>query len=310
MKKKFISTKVIITAIVSLIVCIGCFLTAIIIIFNSNCTLAKELKNHNFSILDDFEFNGRFTSKFNDTRSITIDDNIEKININSTAADIEVEFTNSIATEIKMTIEGTFSDTKSFEDIIGDFGYSNNIATISTKENSLSFGTFKLKLFIPSQYKNNININTVSGDIDCSNAITLSSFNIEATSGDIEINNLNTQNTSISTISGDIDIENFKTKQSNINTTSGDIYAETSELGISKIKTTSGDIDIEMTRLDKSMDINSTSGDVYLTVPSKENFDVNFSSLSGDLYDDSSHKSGEKIINVITKSGDLDISDN
>lgn len=310
MNKKFISTKVIITAIVSLIICIGCFLAAIIVIFNSDCTLAKELKNHNFSILNDFEFNSRFTTNFNDERSIAIDDNMEKININSTAADIEVEFSNSISSEIKMITEGKFASDKSFEDIINDFKYSNNTANISTKESSLSFGLFKLKLYIPSKYKNNIDINTVSGDTICSNSNTLSSINIKSTSGDIELNNLTTQNTSISVISGELDIKNCTTSKSNINTTSGDVYAENSDLGISKIKTTSGDIDIDMINLGKSMDINSTSGDVYLTVPSTENFNVNFSSLSGEIYDDSSHKSGEKTINVTTKSGDLDISNN
>lgn len=312
MKKKFISTKVIIIAITSLIISIGCFIAAIIVIFNSDCTLATELKNHNFSILDDFgvDINIDFDNNFNDERSMLIDDNMSNITITSTAADIQVEFTDSVSSEIKMTTEGYFRSTKSFEDIIDTFEYSNNTAIIATKENSLSFRSFTLKIYIPSQYKNNITINTVSGDIDCSNKVSLDSFNLKSTSGDIDIIDIASKNASLSVTSGDISINNCSAENSTLSTISGDIEILDSKLGDTKLNSTSGDIDISILELGKSTDVKSTSGNVYLDIPSTENYKVKYSSLSGDLSGDSSHGTGEKVINVSTTSGDLDINNN
>ena len=312
MKKKFISTKVLIIAITSLIISIGCFIAAIIVIFNSNCTLATELKNHNFSILDDFAFDIDIDldNNFNDQRSMAIDDNISNININSTSADIEVEFTDSVSSEIKMTTQGSFASTKSFEDIINTFEYSNNTAIISTKESSLSFRSFTLKIYIPIQYKNNITINTISGDIDCSNNVSLDSFNLKSTSGDIEIIDVTAKDMLLSVTSGDISIDNCSTENSTLTTISGDIDISTSKLGDTKINTTSGDIDISILELGNSTDIKSSSGNVYLDIPSTENYKIKYSSLSGDFYGDSSNGTKEKTINVSTTSGDIDVSNN
>ena len=106
-----------------------------------------------------------------------------------------------------------------------------------------------------------VNINLVSGDINLKDSLDTI---IKTTSGDVDINSVNSKLT-IEVISGDININKVNlTKTSTIKTISGDVTIGTTNRIYVDAHTVSGDIKVNTNdrKSDYELKINTTSGDI------------------------------------------------
>lgn len=123
-----------------------------------------------------------------------------------------------------------------------------------------------------------ININTVSGDINLRNAKTV---NVKTTSGDISLEN--TTGLDAKTVSGDISVDKIDNTLE-IGTTSGDVTIEEINLNTnSKIKTISGDVSIRRTN-DIFIETSTSSGDVKINKNNRHaECELDVKTTSGDI---------------------------
>lgn len=202
----------------------------------------------------------------------------------------------------------------------------NNNLTIKTKKSELhsSFNLYfnsnlTLDVFVPSCYKNSMDITSSSGDINIKN-FELSSLSTKTSSGDMKINLIKSKNIAFSSSSGNFTCDNLKTDDLHIKTSSGDIKGntitakntnflsssgnftcdnlatdknniETSSgdikmydyTGSLNLTTTSGDIITEYSKFDNDIFVETSSGDVTLTLPSSSQFYLDSECSSGDI---------------------------
>lgn len=184
----------------------------------------------------------------------------------------------------------------------------------------------RYEIYLPSSYSNNLDIRTVSGEINLDDfKLNLKDFNIKTTSGDISIDSIiESKDTQIKSVSGEIRINELTNSDSIIKTTSGNINIDklkskditmssiSGELelgnieGILDLNTTSGDISINNFKMLDSSDISTISGEVRIGMDADNNCIVTTHSLSGDS-DIRTNKFGSKQydLNIKTTSGDI-----
>lgn len=125
---------------------------------------------------------------------------------------------------------------------------------------------------------NNVTINVTSGDIDLKNALKTK---IKTTSGDTSVGEVT--DFSLHTTSGDVKARKVN-KEVNIEITSGDVTIN--EVNLSKdssIKTTSGDVTIEKAN-DIYVDAHATSGDIEISDNNrKATSELKIKTTSGDI---------------------------
>ena len=159
----------------------------------------------------------------------------------------------------------------------------------------------KVILYLPKEYKNEIEIITVSGDINSEIDLTENKTKIETTSGDVKIKSVD--NIDIKTISGDVKVEN--TKNIDVKTTSGDIEIKDVQETLN-IKTISGDVTIDTLSIKEQSNINTTSGDVKIKT-NETNCYVEVETTSGDKNINSSDRKSDIVLKVKTISGDISV---
>ena len=131
-------------------------------------------------------------------------------------------------------------------------------------------------------YEGKFDINATSGDIK-SELLTYNDYTIDVTSGDIELENINSL--SGKATSGDVEIKKIN---SYIN-----------------FKTTSGDIEIDDLTLTRDSSIKVTSGDV--TIDKCTNAYINTSVKSGDIDVNKNDRHAEYELKITTTSGDIEV---
>lgn len=135
----------------------------------------------------------------------------------------------------------------------------------------------KIIVYIPYDYNNNININTISGDIDI---LKGNDINITSTSGKIKINSVN--NLDISNVSGKIDIDSINSSV-NIVTTSGKISIN--KLDIKKdsiLVSVSGDVRVNNTNSNNK--VSTVSGKTNINSNNISNYNLIVNTISGNIY--------------------------
>lgn len=291
--KKFISTKMKIFLLILFLLSVGCYTFAAINLYYSNYSLSSYFSNindWNFGWTDNENYlSGNMEKEFPETT--------ENININTTSSNISISPYEG--TTIKVDIHGRFSANYSYSDCIKRFDVTEHDINIETTTENFFNNTF-LNISIPRNFKGNINIKTISGDISVS-SLTLSNLSLATTSGDIESYNVNSANSNISTLSGETNYTG-SLGECNITSISGDIALNLSDLGAnSTITSTSGSIDISLaSALGYTANITSTSGDIDVRDHNTDNLSINknFSFTNGD---------GSKNIAINTTSGDISI---
>lgn len=286
-----------------------------------------NIKSPNFTFFTNIV--GNNTNTIVKEQSYTIDGK-DQININLISSDIEIKVKDQEELEIKQYSSKNLEEKYLFKE-------NNNESQINIEEEfnrKFIFAIFtpniRYEIIIPKKYQENIDVNTISGDIEFTPQNTnliYKNFKLSSTSGDILLkDNLKTNNMTLKTVSGEIDTNNIDTKELLITSTSGDITLEKIETKNSKIKTisgsieiesitgkikantVSGDVDINNLLVTNNSSITTTSGDIDIKIDETSTCIINTKTVSGDV--DSINNTGKDsnlVLELKTTSGDISI---
>lgn len=220
----------------------------------------------------------------------------ENINVDTKSTDIEVRYSSD--NKVRVVIYGVDSSEANSKIDSSNL----NISKYSNRENCIGFCTSDDKgiiIYLPSDIKSSLNINSSSGDININDFKKLD-INVDIKSGDVEIKGALKSN--IVTNSGDVDI--LSVNDSIIKTTSGDIEVE-NVVGKINYSTKSGDIEIGRFDILENSVINTLSGSVDIS--NIGNCYIDTKSFSEDTNVKNSDRFSNVILSVNTSSGDIDI---
>ena len=205
-------------------------------------------------------------------------------------------------------------------------------------EISIKASSGDIEIERPLSARTDIEISASSGEINIDGGLFADTIKVSASSGDIDLYNVDADELKVNTSSGDISIKKFTGGTGSLQSTSGDIkandfaseYAEfnstSGEISVKKLdcdyfdaKTTSGGISLELESAPAATSsLESTSGDVELYLPMRAKFSVDVSCSSGTFRDkfnnnrmnprDSykmDYNGGGSTIKVRTTSGDI-----
>ncbi|MGH4123921.1 MAG: DUF4097 family beta strand repeat-containing protein [Clostridium sp.] len=248
-------------------------------------------------------------------------ENIKTINVETVSTDVNIITTKE--DKIKVHFYGNTKSKKTVAYLETNLNEDNLDILIKYPVFMLSLnGSMKAKLdiYIPERYKNNLKIDTTSGDAIIGN-LQLDKFKFDTTSGDAKINVLTTNETIFDSTSGEVNVKSLLSKKNEFDTTSGDIKIE-NITGDILGESVSGSFKFNYKDFGNDINIDTTSGDVELKLPKKSEFKLDFDSTSGDLKNDfpitvtgeaDKHEikgtvgNGNKTIKIDTTSGNVTI---
>lgn len=263
--------------------------------------------------------------KKKETVSLT---SIQNIEMETESIDIQVYTTN----EDEMRVEAYTKDKAKEENL---FEIEENENTISIKnrnsKSNICFFCFGnnitiYKVYIPRNYKENIRIQTSSGEVSILGDLNNKNVDLKSSSGDLEIGSVTATNINLQTTSGDVSTKNTTSSTLSIQTSSGDIELGTSEGKVSlnansgeisvhslhgdaRIHTSSGDVEINSFLITGSSTIDTSSGEVHIRLHEDSNCEITSNTSSGDVrYPNESHKVGKDpyhMLAIKTSSGDI-----
>ena len=128
--------------------------------------------------------------------------------------------------------------------------------------------------------KSEISISSTSGDINSEKGLFADTVKVSATSGDIELYNIDADDFKVSCTSGDIDIKKFTGETGNLHSTSGNVKAD--DFACANFKSTSGKISVKKLDCDY-FDAGNTSGGLYLELTNAPAATSEATCTSGDI---------------------------
>lgn len=311
MRKRLISRGMKIFMTILLIIGLGCYISAGVVLYNSNYKVS-DYYDEIRSLLhwDEFYYGdyNKVTSK-----NIALDDEISNVSISTNDANIEIN--SHDGNELKVELYSGVISSDRVNDSINITNASGLLKITLNEE--IYFRQSIIKIYVPRQYSKNIDVKSNNGEILVSN-LNLNEFNIKSTTGDVELESVVSNNVAIETNDSDIKIGNGMFNTSKMNTTYGSIEAY-GNLGISSLTSKDGDIELDLKGLGKSLDIISDFGDVDLNVALGVPYSIEFLSRYGEMMchnNDYNNKdtfnsyvegSGENKITINVKNGDIDI---
>lgn len=256
---------------------------------------------------------------------------IETLSLNFVASNINVILTNDESLRIVQYSNDELESDKLFDDSV-------NGQTLKIMEDKLNNHVFwwwfdnttsAYDIYLPKSYQKALSIKTVSAQIVINDDLILTDMQVNSTSGDIELKNVNVTNEfETKTISGEIILENIKASECDIQTTSGDISIKSVEgenrihsisgkvivdkmTGLANIETTSGDIKINNYDIQNNSTLKSISGDIEVTFIPSVNCEMEINTLSGHIdIPNKSYRIGKEPyvnLNIRTTSGDINV---
>lgn len=145
----------------------------------------------------------------------------------------------------------------------------------------LSNSNLVLDIQIPGSYANKLKIISSSGDVTIKQ-LKLKNLAFDLSSGDATFKDLTVDKFEYKCSSGDLNGDNITTKSTVIHTSSGDIMMKKFS-GDLKADDSSGDIKVQYETFKNSVNINTSSGNVELSLPGNSEFGLNASVSSGDI---------------------------
>ena len=128
-----------------------------------------------------------------------------------------------------------------------------------------------------------ISLHITSGNVVARQGLTATKLNISTTSGDIRLNGiLRARTFNAKTVSGNIVIEQAEAERYDLHASSGDIRAKLSGGGAASA--TSGNINLSLTAPLGDVELDTSSGDISLSVEQDISFDFSGLCSSGDIY--------------------------
>ncbi len=179
----------------------------------------------------------------------------------------------------------------------------NNYLSVKYKSTAFCFGfcfdNSLIEIIIPSNYQNDISVDTVSGDVYLDETMA-KKLQVKTVSGEIEIGNY--KDVVLTTTSGDVKVSSAEHLE--VRTISGDVDVN-NILGYVNISTTSGSVNIERLEVLKNSVIKSVSGDVEIERCNTVYVDAKTTSGDIDIYENS--RLSDIVLNITTVSGDIEV---
>lgn len=196
----------------------------------------------------------------------------------------------------------------SSEELTGNqlFTYSKSNSRLKVLEGSrrvhffFNFTQTAYDVYIPKQYEGSLNLKSVSGDILVEDNLKLKELDISSTSGNINMNHIESKKIKLETISGDISLGDITSKELSMKSVSGNVKTGKLMNNI-KIKTTSGDMrlgaiegEIDLSSISGKIvsedfkitgdsKVKTTSGNVEIYLNEESNCEIRPKTLSGDI---------------------------
>ena len=185
-----------------------------------------------------------------------------------------------------------------------------------------------ITVFLPPCYLKNVEVETVSGDVELPDGIKTDELHVKTTSGDIDAVSVQCYRAELFSTSGEVRCKYMRAGELSAKTTSGDVTVEASTVDVSlAVMTVSGDV--ELRSISKHMwstnyDIVTTSGDVRLSASDANSIriktvsgdvrcdsmgpmDYVTSTVSGDVHIDAAISMGTSPCSITTTSGDITV---
>lgn len=192
--------------------------------------------------------------------------NINTIFINVSSSDVDIIPVDDNEIKINLTGKVKVSSEKAIPRLETKINGKNLIIEVKRNSSWIGFfsysGHINLEVYIPKEYKNNLNIDVSSADV---------------TINDLEINNL-----IFDSSSGDLDLKSLKSNESTIKVSSGKVEAIDFN-GDLEVVSSSGKIYVEYEEFNNNIFIKSSSGDVKLKLPQSSEFYLKADTSSGDI---------------------------
>lgn len=208
-------------------------------------------------------------------------DNINEISIDATISNINI--IPEKRSDVEAHIYGEFSSNASLEFKTQISGEKLNIYE-KLASNLINTGNTDLKLdiYIPQDYSKNLTIESSSGDISIKDSINLDKVVIKTKSGDMNIYNLKAASLEACATSGDFEGKDITVETASINASSGDVNIENLNGDLSGV-VSSGDISVANPEFNYNMDLTVSSGDAKVTIPKSSEFYIDAAVSSGEI---------------------------
>ncbi|MGG3468593.1 DUF4097 domain-containing protein [Neobacillus pocheonensis] len=145
----------------------------------------------------------------------------------------------------------------------------------------------KLKIYIPEDYNQNMQIDLGSGNVSFSgrsknNPMKLDELTVDIGSGNMNLKNLHVKNFNQDVASGNVDIDSLKTETGTLDLSSGNLDIK-HYTGAVEADVSSGELNIQIDKLVDSIKLDLSSGDVGLDLPNNSDFTLNGDVSSGNI---------------------------
>ncbi len=211
--------------------------------------------------------------------------NIKNIMVKTVSADVHLLTAGTNEIDVTLTGETSYDQEQNpYVTLVSEIQNDDTLYLEVQHRPGLNLKSIDLKLDIalPAEYAHNINISTISGNLDFS-AIELDSFSYNSISGDLNGKKLSADNIEL----------HFTSGTANINEINGDLSFES----------VSGDINTTYKTLDSNIEANTTSGNMVFYLPEDASFSLLFKTVSGNISTDFpgtiTHSSNQKLEEVV-----------
>ena len=183
------------------------------------------------------------------------------------------------------------------------------------------WGDMSITVYLPKDSYTGLEVSTMSGDVIIPEEFTFDTVQVDTMSGDISFTAAANKSLRLKTLSGDLTVTEMTTEAVTLQTTSGDMELTGLSAGSMSISTTSGDIelkDVTATTLSaqgtsgeiestgvfvtERMELETVSGDVYLTRCVSNGW-LGVTTVSGDVK--LSACDCDVVLSILTTSGDI-----
>ncbi|CAH2214209.1 DUF4097 family beta strand repeat-containing protein [Tepidibacter aestuarii] len=150
------------------------------------------------------------------------------------------------------------------------------------KSYSIFNSDLKLDVSVPKNYKENIDIDSSSGNIKIQNELTLNNLFIDVSSANVSLKDLNIKNLKYDSSSGSLIGESIVTDSTFIDVSSGSVELN-NFTGDLKGDSSSGTIEVDYNIFDNNIELDTSSGNVNIGLPDDSKFYLDAECSSGNI---------------------------